>query len=38
MCIWFVYTLLKAVDHYDLSVSVHISDGFPKKKVFYKDG
>ena len=33
MCILFVYTLLKVVSYYDLSVlsSAHVSDGVPKK-------
>ena len=29
MCILSVYTLLKVVSYYDLSV-LHVSDGFPK--------
>ena len=35
MCILSVYTLLKVVGYYDLSVElyVHVSNGYPKKKV-----
>ena len=31
MCILSVYTLLKVVSYYDLSVPFNVSDGFPKK-------
>ena len=38
MCILSAYALLKVVGYYDLSVLVHVSDGFPKKKFGWRVG
>ena len=38
MCILSAYALLKVVGYYDLSVLVHVSDGFQKKKIRMEGG